>query len=162
MKPSVRSAITAFAASSMLLGLVCLGAAHAQEADDSEMDAAKTPQPITQVAGTWTGMDTGSFEVDGGQQPGSGPMTLDLSQNKKTVDGTFTLTTTDETPGGSVAGKITNDTLMLRFHATMGTTHHCTAAVVATVDGDTMSGTFLVQGPKAYCNAKGTFDLERQ
>ncbi|MGO9605265.1 MAG: hypothetical protein ACLQAT_18060 [Candidatus Binataceae bacterium] len=159
LRPAV---IAAYAASATLFALVCFTAVHAQEADDSGIDDAKTPPAITQVAGTWTGTDTGSFEVGGGQQPASGPMTLDLSQNKKTVDGTFTLTTTDETPGGSAAGKITNDTLMLRIHATMGTTHDCTAAVVATVDGDTMSGTFLVQGPQKYCKAKGTFDLERQ
>jgi len=156
------TAIAAYAASATFFALLCFTAVHAQEADESGIDEAKKPPAITQVAGTWIGTDTGSFEVSGGQQPASGPMTLVLSQIQKTIGGTFTLTTTDETPGGSVAGKITNDTLKLKFQATMGTTHDCTAAVVATVDGDTMSGTFLVQGPKAFCKAKGTFDLEKQ
>jgi len=153
MKLSLGSAIAAFAASSMLLGLVC---AHAQEADESEMDAAKTPPQITQVAGTWTGTDTQQ-----GSDPG--PMTLDLTQNQKKIGGTFSVTAgPDQTPAGSLTGKITNDTLTLTFHTTSGVTHKCNAAVVATVDDDTMSGTFLVTGNKQHCQGKGTFDLEKQ
>ncbi|MGO9604494.1 MAG: hypothetical protein ACLQAT_14085 [Candidatus Binataceae bacterium] len=153
-----RTLIAAYAASAMLLALVSLTVAHAQEADESEIDAAKKPPPITQVAGTWTGTDSVN---DGGQGTGSGPMILDLTQNQKKIAGTFSITSGNETPAGSVAGKITNDILTLTAHTTSGSKDNCTTAVVATVDGDTMSGTFLTHGGK-NCNARGTFDLQRQ
>ncbi len=142
----------------MLLALLCVTGASAQD-DDSAIDEAKNPPPITQVAGTWTGTDTNE---DGGQGTGSGPMTLILTQSQKKIGGTFSVTTGDETPAGSLVGKITNDTLTLTFHTTSGSKDDCTAAVVATVDGDTMSGTYLVKGNKTHCQGKGTFDLEMQ
>jgi|SRR5208282_268517 len=148
--------VAAFAA--ILLALVCVTAAHAEDADESEIDAAKKSPPITQVAGTWTGTDTVN---DGGQGTGSGPMTLDLTQNQKKIGGTFSVTSGNETPAGSVAGKITNDILTLTAHTTSGSKDDCTTAVVATVDGDAMSGTFLTHGKK-NCSAKGTFDLQKQ
>jgi len=154
MKFSIGRATAAFIASSILLALLCLPGAHAQDADESGTDAKTTP-PITQVAGTWTGMDT--------QDGISGPMTLVLTQNKKSIGGTFSVTTDGETPAGTVTGKISNDDLTLTFHATSGTKHDCTAAVLATVDPDamppTMSGTFLVKGDKKHCNGGGTFQL---
>ncbi len=93
-------------------------------------------------------------------------MTLELTQNVRKIRGTFSLTTSaEETAAGSVMGKLNFQTfiLTLTFHQTNG--HACTAAVVATFQGpgpDAMSGTFLFKGNKANCNAKGTFDLEKQ
>jgi|SRR5271166_549906 len=157
MKFSIGRATAAFTASWMLLALLCLPAAHAQDADESGTDA-KTSPPITEVAGTWTGTDT--------QDGVSGPMTLVLTQNKKSIGGTFSVTTDGETPAGTVTGKISNDDLTLTFHATSGTNHACTAAVLATVDPDampqTMSGTFLVKGDKKHCKGSGTFELEEE
>ncbi len=89
-------------------------------------------------------------------------MTLDLTQHKKEIDGTFSVTTGDETPVGTLAGKISGNDLTLTFHTTSGTQHKCSGAVMATVDGDTMSGTFLVKGNPKHCNGKGTFDLQLQ
>ncbi|MGO9603692.1 MAG: hypothetical protein ACLQAT_09895 [Candidatus Binataceae bacterium] len=172
MKSSISTMTGILAASSILLALVCITSARAQDADESGIDAAtEFPQeipeysntkPIPPVAGTWTGTDT---YMDGAGQ-GSGSMTVDLTQDVRKIGGTFSLTTSaDETATGSVTGKITNtgritkgpSTLILTFHQTNG--HHCTAAVVATVD---LSGTFLFKGNKTNCSAKGTFDLQKQ
>ncbi|HKN01594.1 MAG TPA: hypothetical protein VJX23_13845 [Candidatus Binataceae bacterium] len=172
MKFSIGATTGILAASSILLALLCITRACAQDADESGIDAAEeSPQeipgyshtgPVPPVFGTWTGTDT---YVDGGGQ-GSGSMTLDLTQNVRKIRGTFSLTTSgDETATGSVTGKITNTgriikgpaTLILTFHQTNG--HHCTAAVVATIE---MSGTFLFKGNKTNCSAKGTFDLQKQ
>jgi hypothetical protein len=154
MKLPMKRVRAIFAASSMLLALLCLTAAHAQDADESGSGEAKNSPPITQVAGTWTGTDT--------QDGSPGPMMLVLTQNQKKLGGTFSVTTDDETPAGSVSGKISKDDLKLTFHATSGTSHDCTAKVLATVDPDatppTMEGTFLVKGGK-HCKGKGTFEL---
>jgi hypothetical protein len=147
------------AAASMLLAVLCQTAGRAQDADESSTYEARETGPITQVAGTWSGTDTLD---EGDQGSGSGPMTLDLTQHKKTIDGTFSITAGDETPVGKLAGKISGNDLTLTFHTTGGTEHKCTAAVMATVDGDTMSGTFLVKGNHKHCNGKGTFDLQLQ
>lgn len=140
----------------VLLALLCVKGAYAQEVDESVAYEAKETPQITQVGGSWTGTDT---VVDNGQ---TGPMTLDLTQDQKEIGGTFSVTNGDETPAGSVIGKIHSATLKLTFHATSGVQHDCTAAIVATVDGDAMSGTFLVKGDKKYCSGKGTFDLQLQ
>jgi hypothetical protein len=152
MRLSIASA--SFAGSSMLLALLCLTAAHAQDADESAPAVAKTAT-ITQVAGTWTGMDS-----QDGSSPG--PMTLVLTQNKKEIGGTFSLTADNSTPTGTVSGKISKDELKLTFRSTGGSKHACSAKVMATVDTGamppTMEGTFLVEGGK-HCKGKGTFDL---
>jgi hypothetical protein len=149
----------ATAASSMLAALLCLTAAHAQDAEES---GAEVTAPIVQVAGTWTGTDTETSS----NSPGEGPMTLVLTQDLKKIDGTFSLTTGNSTPAGPVRGKISNDVLKLTFVATSGSNHVCTAKVLATVDVSTtpatMSGTFLVMGGKRHCKGKGTFDLTEQ
>lgn len=155
MKLPMKRVGAIFAASSILLALLCLTAAHAQDADESGTGEAKNKPPITQVAGTWTGTDT-----QDGSSPG--PMTLVLTQNQKKLGGTFSVTTDDETPAGNVSGKISKDDLKITFHTTSGASHDCTAKVLATVDPDamppTMEGTFLVKGGE-HCKGKGTFEL---
>jgi len=155
MNRSIKLVAVTFAASSMLLATLGLTAARAQDAD-SELTHSSTP---AQVAGTWTGTDSQNGTVQG-------PMTLDLTQTSKSIGGTFSLTTGNETPGGMVNGHIAGDNLKLVFHATMGTQHNCVAAVLATVDTTamppTMEGTFLVKGSKKHCKGKGTFDLTQQ
>jgi hypothetical protein len=159
MKSPIRRVPATLAAASRLLTLLCQTAARAQDADQSSIYEARETAPIAQVAGTWSGTDTLD---EGDQGSSSGPMSLDLTQHKKTIDGTFSVTTGDETPVGTLAGKISGNDLTLTFHTTGGTQHKCTAAVVATIDGDTMSGTFLVKGNHKHCNGKGTFDLQLQ
>jgi hypothetical protein len=155
MKFSIGRGAAAVAASSMLLAMLCLTSARAQDADESgAADANQTPS-VAQVAGTWTGMDT---NIDSGQDS-SGPMTLDLTQILKRIGGNFSLTTGDETPSGNVTGTISKDHLTLTFHATSGTQHACTASVVANVTGDTMQGTYLVNHTGKHCKGKGTFEL---
>jgi hypothetical protein len=144
--------------SSMLLVLLCLTAAHAQQADDAAGSAAKKAPPA-QVAGTWTGTDNVD---DGGSGTCTGcPMTLTLVQDSKRLGGTFSLGTADENPTGPISGKISGSDLKMTFHANSGSKASCKAMVVATVDGDTMSGAFTVKhGP--HCKGKGTFDLTKQ
>ena len=155
MKISIRR-VTAVVASSMLLATLCMTAAYAQDESGVEPDHSA---PTAQVAGTWTGTDSQDGMVQG-------PATLDLTQNGKSIGGTFSVTTGNETPGGMVNGHISGDDLKLTFHATMGVQHNCVAAVLATVDTTamppTMEGTFLVKGSKKHCNGKGTFSLTEQ
>jgi hypothetical protein len=128
--------------------------------DDSAVTALKKqPPPIVQVAGTWQGTAT---QQDDPGSSGTGPMTLVLTQNAKKIGGSFTIDFGDQTPSGWLKGNIKNNTLSVTFHATSGTDHACTAAVVATVNGNAMSGTFLVKGNRKHCKGKGTFDLQRQ
>jgi hypothetical protein len=159
MKFSVGRISLTFAASSMLLALLCLTAVHAQDADDSSSPAATNTSTVVQVAGTWTGMDT-----QDGSSPGA--MTMVLTQNQKSLGGTFSLTTGNETPVGNLMGVISKDNLKLTFVTTGGTNHRCTASVLATVDTTamppTMAGTFLVKNRGKHCKGKGTFDLTLQ
>ncbi len=110
--------------------------------------------PITQVAGTWSGTLT--------QSDGNGTLSLDLTQSQKKIGGSFDATTGNESPSGPLTGKISGDNLTLTLHDTNPDDHGCTIAVMATVDDDTMSGTFLLKGNKKHCTGKGTFDLEKQ
>ena len=155
MNRSIKLVAATFAASSMLLVTLGLTAARAQDAD-SEVPNIST---ITQVHGTWTGTDSQGGMVQG-------PATLDLTQNGKSIGGTFSLTTDGETPSGKVNGHISGDNLKLNFHATMGTKHNCVAAVVATVDETvmppTMEGTFVVKGSKKHCRGIGSFSVTEQ
>jgi len=155
VKFSVKGA-AAVAATFVILSLLSMTGARAQDADESSTDGATIAPSITQVAGTWTGTDS---EVQHGQVVGSGPMTLDLTQNQQKIGGTFSLSTGSETPAGTVRGTIFRNHLSLTFHATSGTQHNCSALVVAKVSGNTMSGTFLVEQTSRHCKGKGTFDL---
>jgi hypothetical protein len=160
MKFSIgRVSFTFAAASSMLLALLCLTAVHAQDADDSSSAEATNASTIVQVAGTWTGMDT-----QDGSSPG--PMMMVLTQNGKSIGGTFSVTTDKSTPVGNLVGVISKDNLKLTFHTTGGSNHKCDAKVLATVDETamppTMAGTFLAEGSKKHCKGKGTFDLTLQ
>ena len=140
----------------MLVALLCLTGARAQDADESSAPNAST---VVQVAGTWTGMDT-----EDGSSPG--PMMLILTQNGKSIHGNFSLTTDNETPAGNVHGKISKDNLKLTFVATSGTNHACTAKVLATVDPTamppTMMGTFKVISNGKHCKGSGNFELTQQ
>src|SRR5258708_32155213 len=104
----------------MLVALLCLTGARAQDADESGAPNAST---VVQVAGTWTGMDT-----EDGSSPG--PMMLILTQNGKSIHGNFSLTTDNETPAGNVHGKISKDNLKLTVGATRGSNHGCTSKVL--------------------------------
>ena len=143
------------AASWMLATLVCLTAANAQDSDS----VVTNPSTTTQVTGTWTGTDT-----EAGSSPG--PMMLVLSQSGKTISGTFSLTSQNETPAGNVAGAISKNKLKLTFKATSGTQHDCSAKVMATLDPTamppTMSGTFQVIKKGKHCKGSGRFDLTQQ
>ena len=155
MKFSVKG-FASVAATFVLVALFSMTGARAQDVDESSTDGATVIPSITQVAGTWTGTDS---EIEHGQVVGSGPMTLDLTEDQAKIGGTFSLSTGDETPAGTVKGTISKDHLELTFHATSGTNHKCSALVVAKVTGNTMSGTFLVEQTSRHCKGKGTFDL---
>jgi hypothetical protein len=159
MKFSIGRVSLTFAASSLLLALLCLTAVHAQDADDSSSAEATNTSTIVQVAGTWTGMDT-----QDGSSPG--PMMMVLTQNQKSLRGTFSVTSDNETPAGNLMGVISKDNLKITFVTTSGTNHRCTASVLATVDTTamppTMAGTFLVKNRGKHCKGKGTFDLTLQ
>ncbi len=156
MKFSIGRGAAAAAASSILLAMLCLTSARAQDADESgAADANQTPS-VAQVAGSWTGTNT---NIDRSQGNSTGPMTLDLTQSQNKIGGTFSLTTGDETPSGNVKGSISNNHLTLTFHATSGTNHPCTASVLAKVTGDTMEGAYLVNRIGRHCKGKGTFEL---
>ena len=156
MKFSVKRVAATVAATFALLTLFSMTGARAQDADESNADGAAVIPSITQVAGTWTGTNS---EVQHGQVVGSGPMTLDLTQDQEKIGGTFSLTSGSDTPTGPVKGTILKNHLALTFHATSGANHKCTASVVATVSGNTMSGTYLVEQTSRHCKGKGTFDL---
>ena len=136
----------------MLLALLCVTAARAQDADE-------TAAAITQVTGTWTGTDT-----EGGSSPG--PMMMVLTQTGKSVSGTFNVTSSTDTPTGNAKGSISKDNLKLTFVTTGGTKYTCDAKVLATVNPTamppTMSGAFVVKGNKKHCKGKGTFHLTQQ
>ena len=140
----------------MLLALLCLTGARAQDADES---SAANTSTVVQVTGTWTGTDT-----EGGGSPG--PMMLILTQNGKSIHGNFSVTTGDNTPTGNVHGKISKDNLKLTFVSTGGANHACSAKVLATVDPTamppTMTGTFHVIGNKQHCKGSGDFNLTQQ
>jgi hypothetical protein len=159
MKFSIGRVSLTVAAASMLLALLCLTAAHAQDADDSGSAEATNTSTIVQVAGTWTGMDT-----QDGSSPG--PMTMVLTQNQKSLGGTFSPTDDKGTPVGNLMGVISKDDLKITFITTGGANHLCTASVLATVDTtvtpQTMAGTFLVKRRGKHCKGKGTFDLTLQ
>jgi hypothetical protein len=161
MNRSIKRVTAIFAASSMLLALLCMTAARAQDANEDESGTAETTNTskITQVTGTWTGTDT-----QAGSSPG--PMMMVLTQTGKSVGGTFSVTTGKDTPAGNAMGSISKNNLKLTFVTTSGTNHTCKARVLATVDSDatpqTMSGTFLVIGDKKHCKGKGMFDLTQQ
>jgi hypothetical protein len=152
MNLSIKRVTAIFAASSMLLALLCVNTARAQDADESAA-------AITQVTGTWTGTDT-----EGGSSPG--PMMMVLTQTGKSVSGTFSVSSGTDTPTGNAKGSISKNNLKLTFHTTSGTSHTCDAKVLAKVNPaampPTMSGTFQVKGNKKHCKGKGTFDLKQQ
>ncbi|MGO9602143.1 MAG: hypothetical protein ACLQAT_01850 [Candidatus Binataceae bacterium] len=138
-----------------MFSFVALTPVHAQD-----LDEAKKPSPITQVEGSWSGMDT---DDDMSGNSNSGPMTLDLNQTKKKVTGSYTFTDAEgEDVGGSETGSISGDTFTFTFHQSSGSEPHCHGTGVATVDGDTMSGSFVVSHSPKPCGGSGTFDLKQQ
>src|SRR5580693_1152481 len=107
MNLSIKRVTAIFAASSMLLALLCVNTARAQDADESAA-------AITQITGTWTGTDT-----EGGSSPG--PMMMVLTQTGKSVSGTFSVSSGTDTPAGNAMGSISKNNLKLTFHTTSGT-----------------------------------------
>ncbi len=151
----MKNILLALVASLMLLVPGFVSTAHAQEAVESaKSKQPPPPPPPANVAGAWSGSDTSS---DGG-----GPMTMQITQSRKKLRGTFSVTTGDSNPTGTFNGTIKENAIHATFHTTGGTNHHCTAEVVATVDGDQMTGSFIVHGNKHHCNGQGQFTLTRQ
>jgi hypothetical protein len=95
-------------------------------------------------------------------------MMMVLTQNGKSIGGTFSVTSGKDTPAGNAMGSISGNDLKLTFVTTSGTNHTCNAKVLATVDPTamppTMMGTFLAKGNKnkKHCKGKGTFELTQQ
>ena len=151
MKLSIKRVTATFAVSSMLAALFYLRA-HAQDTEES--GAAVTAPRLSGRRYLDRHGHSGPEVI----HPAGVRMTLVLTQDLKKIDGTFSLTTGGSIPAGPVTGKISQDDLKLRFVATSGSNHVCTAEVLATVDVDTMpatmSGTFLVKGGNGTARAR--------
>jgi hypothetical protein len=150
MNLSIKRVTAIFAVSSMLSALICLTVARAQGVELST---------TASVTGTWTGTDS-----EGGK--GTGPMMMVLTQNGKSIGGTFSVTSGTDTPVGNVTGSVSKDKLKLTFVTTSGSNHLCDAKVLATVDEAampaTMKGTFQAFGSRKHCKGRGTFHLTQQ
>ncbi|MGH7779146.1 MAG: hypothetical protein ACREQR_04880 [Candidatus Binataceae bacterium] len=125
--------------------------ALAQDDDATAVADAKTPPAA--MAGTWTGplVDTG--------KSGTGTLTLDLTQVKATVGGTFSATggTTDAT--GSLKGKAVGNKVTILLDQT-NQTHPCKVNLKGKVlTLDEYTGTFKSATPSKNCKARGTFDI---
>jgi hypothetical protein len=148
--------------SSLFLVLICVCTASAQSADDQDAEPEMKSKPkIFQMVGNWSG-------TDDAQDPGAGncngcPMTLDVTrQDAKNFSGSFSLTTADEEPAGTMTGTVSGNNVKMTFQAKTGTKNNCKATVVATLDpeNNSMSGAWLTKGKG--CKGKGTFDVIKQ
>jgi len=145
-----------------ILILVWAGAAHAQSADDQPAQPEIKSKPkIFQMVGNWSG-------TDDARDPGAGncngcPMTLDVTrQDAKNFSGSFSLTTADEEPAGTMTGVVSGNNIKMTFQAKTGTKNHCKGTVMATLDpeNNSMSGAWVTKGKG--CRGKGTFDVTKQ
>ncbi|HUY28383.1 MAG TPA: hypothetical protein VMV27_13270 [Candidatus Binataceae bacterium] len=149
------SVLTAGALSAVLAAAMMLAAPSrtlAQDDDSATIADSKTPPAA--MAGTWIGsiVDTSK----GGT--GSATLTLDLTQVKSTVGGTFSISGAGS-PSGSVRGKVKGNKATLKLSVT-NKTPPCDVNVKGEVlTLDEYKGTFNVAHASKHCHAKGTFDI---
>ncbi|HVA79876.1 MAG TPA: hypothetical protein VNF29_03025 [Candidatus Binataceae bacterium] len=155
MRSRLSSVLTAGALSAVLAAAMMLAAPSrtlAQDNDNATIADSKTPPAA--MAGTWTGsiVDTGK------NGSGTATLTLDLSQVKSTVGGTFSISG-GSNPSGSVRGKVHGNKATLKLSQTNGT-HPCKVNLKGEVlTLDEYKGTFNIANPSKHCKAKGTFDI---
>jgi len=146
----------------LLLALLYPISVYSQDINDDPdaVDAAKKPLPIPiiNLAGSWTGTDS---VTDKAGNSNTGPMTLDIQQNKKKVTSSYTLTDVDgDLDNGTTTGTISGDVYTFTFH--QSNQARCHGSGVATVDDGTMSGSFVISNSPKLCGGHGSFDLKQQ
>ncbi|MHB8382357.1 MAG: hypothetical protein ACYDC3_08465 [Candidatus Binataceae bacterium] len=154
-RKSIWGLLTAGAITGVLAASIMLSApARALAQDDStSADIADAKTPPAAMAGTWTGTVVISSKSGGG----TGTLTLDLTQVKSTVGGTFNIVGAGN-PSGSVRGKVTGNKVTLKLSQT-NKSHPCKVNVKGEVlTLDEYKGSFAL-GHSKHCNGAGTFDL---
>ena len=123
----------------------------AQDSDGATNSDAKTPP--AQMKGTWTG------SIDDVKN-GTGTLTLDLTQVKATVGGTFNTDWSGQnSPSGSVHGEAQGNKVKLTLVAT-NQPHACKVSMIGEVlTLDELKGTYHSIIPSRHCKAQGTFDV---
>lgn len=105
------------------------------------------------MAGTWTG------SIDDVRN-GAGTLTLELTQIKSAVGGTFSIDfPSDGSPSGTVKGDAKGEKVKLELTAT-NQNHACRVRLTGKVLSlDEYKGSYKSIIDSRHCNAKGTFDL---
>lgn len=153
-RTSIRGLLTAATISVVLAAAIVLSAATgvlAQDSDGAASPDAKTPP--AQMKGTWTGSI-----VD--VKNGTGTLTLDLTQVKATVGGTFNTDWPNQSnPSGTVHGKANGNQVTVTFVAT-NQQHACKVKLTGEVlTLDEYKGAYKSILNLPHCKAQGTFDV---
>ena len=121
------------------------------QADDEVVSDSKTPP--AQMAGTWTG------SIDDVTN-GAGTLTLDLTQIKSTVGGTFSADWASQAnPSGTVNGHAKGEKVKLVLTAT-NQNHACKVRLSGKVLSlDEYTGSYKSIINSRHCKAQGTFDV---
>jgi len=145
-------AISAVLAAAMILA----GPSHASAQDDDSVASPDSKTPPAQMKGTWTGPIN---DV----KNGAGTLTLDLTQVKTTVGGTFSADWSNQNnPSGSVHGKANGNKVTLTVAAT-NQSHACKVQFTGEVlTLDEYKGTYKSLVHSAHCKAQGDFDVTLQ
>jgi hypothetical protein len=146
--------VTAGAIATALTAAFVLSAPHRARAQDDGTAVTDSKTPPAQMTGTWVG------DIED-KKNGPGTLTLDLTQAKATVGGTFTIvfTNSSDTPSGSLHGKATGNKVNLKLTAT-NQNHPCKVALSGKVAPiDEYTGKYKALNSSKHCQAKGTFDL---
>ncbi len=151
----LRKVLTAGAFAAILAAPMVLSApTHALAQDDDDATIADSKTPPAAMAGTWIGSIVDISKGGGG----TGTLTLDLTQVKSTVGGTFSVVGAGN-PSGSVRGKVTGNKATLTLAQT-NKSHPCKVNVKGEVlTLDEYKGTFKAANPSKHCQGKGTFDV---
>ncbi len=125
-------------------------------AQDSGGTSSDANTPPAQMKGTWTGP---IIDV----KNGTGTLTLDLTQTKNTVGGTFDANWSDQdNPSGSVHGKAAGNKVTLTMVAT-NQSHACKVKLTGEVLAlDEYKGSYHSIIHSIHCQAEGTFDVTLQ
>ncbi len=138
---------------SMLTAAILCSAPSAALAQADDATVAPDSQTVpAQMAGTWTGsIDDVKYGV--------GTLTLDLTQIKSTVGGTFSIEWPQDSPSGTVKGSAKGEKVKLTVTAT-NQPHACTVKLTGKVlTLDEYTGSYKAIGNSRHCKAKGTFDV---
>jgi hypothetical protein len=142
----------------MAASIVLSASPRALAQDDTETSSPDIKVPPAQMAGTWTGDIVISAKAGGG----TGTLTLELTQVKTTVGGTFTVSGGgSKSPSGTIRGKVAGDKVTLLASPT-SQNHPCHVHFKGVVLGpafDEYKGSFSSIVHNQHCNVAGTFDI---